>query len=93
MDGSQGHRCKVCVLAAQSAWMAWEVARCWQKHAQDKSNRWVWLLGITDECQMFRYSESSCLAQQPIADEEGETWNLAFQDGPPKSTVGHMFPV
>ena len=40
---------------------------------------------------MFRYSESSCLAQQPVADEEGETWNLACQDGPPKSTVGHMF--
>ena len=64
-DGTQGHRCKVCVLAAQSAWIAWEVARCLQKHARDKSNSWVWLLGITGECQTYRYSESSCLAQQP----------------------------
>ena len=64
-----------------------------QKHARDKSNSWVWFLGITEECQMFRYSESSCLVQQPIADEEGQMWNLACQDRPPKTTAGHMFPV
>ena len=72
-DGSHGHRYVVCVLAAQNTRMPPQVALCMQKHARHKSSSWTWLMEVTDECQMFRCTESSCLAQQPIADEEWQT--------------------
>ena len=91
MDATAGYSMRPC--GAKCLDDAREVARCMQKHARDKSNTWVWFLGITDECQMFRYivkAVASSSNQLPMRSRCRIFRARIDHQRPP---VGHMFPL